>query len=419
MEITRATKRQFAKLLEKYGKTVYDVENACERKVMFLKESARAAQEKIKISYPQDYPWDKGTVIKYKDMYFLIIGREAFESDVYHTSIAIKCNCKWFINGTEYYLVAGELSSPNPRHGTYIDGVNGSISLYTNTSKVMNINDKVFDFGGTYTCNNKFTIDKLTYYYLSRTETDANNWTLSFGNVPTEVEKDTTLQLTAIMDKDNYYIPSDQVTTTYYYTSSDPTVATVDNTGLVSFLKNGTVSISCDCYVRTDEVSLTATGSVTFTVIATGQPYASVEVFAKDLNTSAYTLPIDEDNNYSYSKDYMIVAHYFNSDGVEQSGAVPVSWDIEDTNGENTAVYIEGDDTYGITYTGTIYYDEEMTDYETKTTSITITTNGNKIIMDVAANSNSKALYYNPIKITATYLDGTTVSYTRLPLSSV
>ena len=72
MDITRATKRQFAKLLEKYGKTVHDVENACERKVMFLKETARAAQEKIKISYPQDYPWRKGTVIQYQDMFFLI-----------------------------------------------------------------------------------------------------------------------------------------------------------------------------------------------------------------------------------------------------------------------------------------------------------------------------------------------------------
>lgn len=419
MNITNVTQRRFDKILEREGKTVMDVITGEEHKVIFSRASATNMQDKIKISYAQDCPLTKGSVIEYKNNHYILINQDNIESDVYITSMAIKTNCTWYIDGKYYHLIASELSGATPKFGARTNQVSGTISLYTSKSNMIKTGDCIIDFGGAYKCVNDFTIDNITYYYFGRELMNTSGWTIDFGTDVKEVDEGSQLQLNPTMSKSGWYIPSDSITTTYAFESKNTNVATVDNNGLVSFVGNGSVTITCNGFMKAGDISIFAEGSITFTSIGGASPYATAECFAETGTTEVFDLPITDDQNYGCSKDFRITVHYFNADGSEDKTKFPAIWYFEDTNGENVPYQITDDDTYGVEYTGTVYYDEDMLDYDTATGSITIETFENTITISPPNNNTAKSTYYNPIKVVAEYDDGVTVTYVRTPLSNI
>jgi hypothetical protein len=400
MNIAKVTARQFEKILNKEGKTVIDLADGRNKRIVFKRTSAKNSQEKIVIAYPQEYGWSKGSIIKYKDMYFLIINRDAFESDVYYTSTAIKCNCIWYINDKEYYLVAGDLSSVNPRNGTYIDSTNGSINLYTTKSDMVNEGDKVFDFDGTFECINRFTIDGLTYYYFVKTETNTSGWKVDFGTNKTtySIKDELKYNATLVNSSGKYYMPSKEVNRTVTFTSSNEEVATVDQNGVVTFVSTGDVTISCEITMENAGVIITGTGYQILTIKTPEDTYAKVKIYKKDPYTGEYNREVEASTDVRWGMDYRVESHYYNKNDVEDKSKIP-TWTITDTE-------------YGVIYKiGSITHTYTLNEETTYTSTATITVDGINVFVDVAANGHSKCFYYNPLRFTATYEDGTKVTY--------
>ena len=136
MNLTKVTARQFERILEKQGKIIKDFITGIEYKVLFSKAGATNMQDKIKISYAEECPLAKGSIVEYKNKYYVLINQDNISSDVYCSSIAVKCNDVWDINGDIIPVVCGNLGSYNPKAGTeFTNGKStiGNITIYTSS----------------------------------------------------------------------------------------------------------------------------------------------------------------------------------------------------------------------------------------------------------------------------------------------
>ena len=390
MNITKTTARQFGKILEKQGKVITDVSTNTEYKVIFSKSGANNMQDKIKINYPENYPFGKGTIVEYKNNYYLLINQDNISSDVYCTSVAIKCNCKWNIKGKDYYLVAGELSSPNPKNGTHISTVSGNICLYTKDTGTpfIAIDESVFDFNGTYTCINVFTIDGLTYYYFERELNTVTGWELTWNDPTTifNLEEVTSADCSCKLTSGDISSPSTQ----YNYSVSDESIATIDENGIVTFLTEGSVRVTCS---------------------ARGGVYNSVYTISKDIQiispTSKYANITGESNGTDvdasmplYYKGYTLTSHYYDNNA-EDNNMIPVSWKLVDFRGDEIVLGNDGRISHSVDIGGGQVISGNAT-YSISGNTFTFTPSNVK--------ADNEVWYYSEPTYTVTYADGITAT---------
>lgn len=405
MNLTKVTARQFARILDKQGRIVKDCKTGFEYKVMFSKAGATNMQDKIKISYAEGTPLGKGDIVEYKDNFYILINQDNISSDVYRSSICIKCNCKWNIDGKPYYLVASELTGSNPKFGAVTNEVNGTITLYTTKSNILNINDNIVDFGGAFQCVNKFTIDNLTYYSLTKRLMNTSDWTLELGVENTEVEVGQELQLNPSMKSssgDTWIAPSTDSDISYYYTSTDKDVATVDSNGLITFVGNGSVTINITGLMKVDDMTIWADAGITFTVIAVGIPFATITGV---MDQDGDNVPFETEMPWYY-KEYTLTAHYFNPDGIEENKAV-TRWEVYSTN------YGQ----YNIPSNNQIesLYDIENGNSRIAKAELQFDGNSVHVVPDLNGSTSAKSWAYDPLIFKAYFWDGTFASLSVIP----
>ena len=408
MDIKKATKRQFDKILNRDGKTVYIDETPY--KVLFRKLSARNTEERILVSYPQEYGWHKGIIFRYHDEYWIITNRDAFESEIYFTSCAVKCNCNWNVNGNVYHFVAGDLASPNPKNGALTSSLKGTITVYTTKSDIFNIGDTIWDFGYHFAIVNKFTTDNLTYYYLSAdSECTINNWKIntSLTNnyyVDNEPEINASIYSEAF-DGRTCYLPTNY-DIDWRYVSSDETVARIDNEGHIVFVSDGTVNIDICATIYPENGGILEIPWQTFnlTVYPHNTPYVDFECYVGKMGTALNNTVWNEYNEYvnqgnpvkQYSRIKLIAKYTFNQEIDETK--VPSSWSIKD-NGIHT-------------YTNVNNEDEISLGINTKPCKYKVYISDNELILSPSnAITISDYTPLIPITISVTYSDGTTGSY--------
>lgn len=331
MNITKATARQFEKIIEKQGKVVIDVMTGEEHKVLFSKAGATNMQDKIKISYAEDCPFRKGTLISYKGKYYLLINQDNISSDVYLTSVAIKCNDVWNVNGNIIPVVCGNLGSYNPKAGTvYTNGKStiGNITIYTSSdTKVTEIvpGDINYCCDDFYHIVNKFSIDGLTYLYMQR-ETLTGTDTLQYvdGIYNFNVGEEFQLHIARVMkDADNKVIGRYLQESKYTYTSSNEAVATVTENGVLTINGMGAATIT----VATDDLTLDINiTSVTF-------PYVQLvcdvsdALYGNAYNTGKILLfGSDSENTVEITPTYY-------TSMTETSNSAIKKWEFYDVNG--------------------------------------------------------------------------------------
>lgn len=248
MNSLKISKQQFERMLQLEGRKV--IADNIEYKILVRPISSKTSQESIMIIYAQDdYALGKGSIFEMNGEHFLIVNRRSWDSEYFYTSTAIRCNAHWRVNGQDYYLVCGDLSSPNPGHGSRISEVNGNISMYTGLSYMTYLDTCFYVCGGTYKCVNKFDIDGLTYYYFQR---ELNIPSVNYANV--EINNRNSLQFSSVggtyqlhneikaiygTNNAHYYIPDSFSD----YISTNENVATVDKNGLVTAIGEGTCTI--------------------------------------------------------------------------------------------------------------------------------------------------------------------------------
>jgi len=349
MDIYQVNKHQFDTMLLREGRKVTVVgQEDGDFRFLVRTISSKTAQESITIFYSQDYDVGKGDVFELCGEHFLIINRRSWDSRIFYTSTAIRTNVTWNIEGKDYYLVCGDLSAPNPKHGSLVSTVNGSISLYTKKSNMIFVNESVYDFGGTYNCINKFDIDGLTYYYFSRNIDSTYHYEMKDINGVTSV---TLEEIGAMAQINPQTIYTDSSGTPYrhymlegkiVYSSSDPSIATVDDDGIITAVADGTCTVTATRtitrYVATETDRWTTQSySCDYTVTVNTSsveptPTPSSDYYAKlTYNGTTNTVKVGGSKK-------TITSHVFATDGdVEQEaqdGTWWLTWELSQTNQE-------------------------------------------------------------------------------------
>ena len=249
--IKNFNQRQFNATMKRECITVSDYYDRTKTYDVFFRRSRRGSNSngKVRIYFSQDTPIDIGTTFVLKDKPYVVTSRDGDESDIFYTSIAIKCDTSFTVySNTEHRYVSVPFVTLSDKFtlssNSSISMVSGAVVIYTGDnpySREVEVNESYYNYGGYYKVGNRFFNNGLAYVYMTREAKPEDRYTLSYNGVTSLDMKDaTTYQLSYTAIKND--VPVDSPTLTYV--SSDNTIATVDSNGLMTLLKEGNVTIT-------------------------------------------------------------------------------------------------------------------------------------------------------------------------------
>ena len=249
--IKNFNQRQFNATMKRECITVSDYYDRNKTYDVFFRRSRRGSNSngKVRIYFSQDTPIDIGTMFVLKDDAYVVTSRDGDESDIFYTSIAVKCDTSFtvFYNAEGRYISIPFVTLSDKftlSSNSTISMVSGAVVIYTGDnsySREVELNESYYNYGGYYKVRNTFYNNGLAYVYMTREAKPADRYTLSYNGVTSLDMKDaTTYQLSYTAIKND--VPVDSPTLTYV--SSDNTIATVNDTGLMIMLKEGNVKIT-------------------------------------------------------------------------------------------------------------------------------------------------------------------------------
>ena len=249
--IKNFNQRQFNATMKRECITVSDYYDRTKTYDVFFRRSRRGSNPngKVRIYFSQDTPIDIGTMFVLKDDTYVVTSRDGDESDIFYTSIAVKCDTSFTVySNTEHRYVSIPFVTLSDKFtlssNSTISMISGSVVIYTGDnpySREVEVNENYYNYGGYYEVANTFYNNGLAYVYMTREAKPADRYTLSYNGVTSLDMKDaTTYQLSYTAIKND--VPVDSPTLTYV--SSDNTIATVDGNGLLTLLATGNVTIT-------------------------------------------------------------------------------------------------------------------------------------------------------------------------------
>ena len=262
---TNTTKRLFNRTLNHERIEITNYYTGEFYNVFFRKnDRSTTPQGKVRLFYPVTTNIKIGTIFSlYNKGKYLVVSQDSDENSVYYTSLAIRCDETFKVKHNNTLVsVPFVLSSEvyDISENSTISIIDGSIIAYTGlTEATKDITGTYNVFGGTYEVKNSFIRSGLIYYYLKRTAKETN--TLTYTGA-TELDTSAgTYQLTYDA-KTNGYAVNDPILT---YVTSAPEIATVSDTGMLTLLQAGSVTITAT-WIEKDvecitEVTLTASPS--------------------------------------------------------------------------------------------------------------------------------------------------------------
>ena len=306
-QINKLNQRQFIKVLNKEGIEISDYFSSNTYKVFFRRETrSKSPVSYLRIYYPQDYDIHIGDIFTIKGENYIIYSQDGIESDIYYTSILVKCDVNYEVALQNLPCVLMSDTWTVAR-GT-VSVVSGSIVLYTKTnaySNAIQVNDGYYNFGNYYEVGNKFVNKGLTYIYLEQKVRPNDDYAISYsGQTNFDVDAGT-YQMEFLVTNNNVAItPQPSLT----YSSSDTSVATITNTGLLMMLGAGTTNITAldteHGVSRTVEVTVNALPvSHTFDITHSGANPTVRNGSNKTLTLHSYEDGVEDTETYLVDKN--------------------------------------------------------------------------------------------------------------------
>ena len=249
--IKNCNQRQFDATMKRECITVNDYYDRNKTYNVFFRRSRRGSNPngKVRIYFSQDTPIDIGTTFVLKDKPYVVTSRDGDESDIFYTSIAIKCDTSFTVySNTEHRYISIPFVTLSDKYtlssNSTISMVSGAVVIYTGDnsySRDMEVNSAYYNYGGYYKVRNTFYNNGLAYVYMTREAMPQDKYTLSYNGVTSLNMADaTTYQLSYSATKNDVVVNNPALS----YTSSNDTIATVDSNGLMTLLKEGNVKIT-------------------------------------------------------------------------------------------------------------------------------------------------------------------------------
>ena len=354
--IKNFNQRQFNATMKRECITVSDYYDRTKTYNVFFRRSRRGSNSngKVRIYFSQDTPIDIGTMFVLKNDTYVVTSRDGDESDVFYTSIAVKCDTSFtvFSNAENRYVSIPFVTLSDKftlSSNSTISMISGSVVVYTGDnsySREVELNENYYNYGGYYKVRNTFYNNGLAYVYMTREAKPADRYTLSYNGVTSLDMKDTTTyQLSYTAIKNDVTVDSPTLT----YVSSDNTIATVDGNGLLTLLATGNVTITTtwtDGNNTTCETTIAITNSgvepeptpTTDTVTISGNRKLYWETKRK--YTAKYTDANGNDVSSNYTSVWTITNATFDTSKLTQT-----------VNGNQITLYYSDDNLVGESFT--------------------------------------------------------------------
>lgn len=205
-------------------------------------------QGKVRFYYAQDAEINVGTVFVMKGTTYLVISRDADESDVYYTSLAVKCDTSFTVysNTEKRYVVVPFVATSDKytiSHNSTISMISGSVVIYTGLNdyvREMEISDLYYNFGGYYRLGNYFYNNNIAYLYLEREVGRPDTYSFVYDGLTSLDLSVGTYQLSYTAIKNGNIINNPIIS----YAVSDSNIATVSDTGLLTMIAAGNVTVT-------------------------------------------------------------------------------------------------------------------------------------------------------------------------------
>ena len=296
-----ATEIQYKRTMEREGKILTTYTGGAEFKAFFrINNDNENQRETIVIYYNVTAPVRPGTLVMYGYGVYLALNRETVENDVYYKSTLVKCNgiynenTGWVMNVPFY---SDNMKSSVSVGNNTITMLNGNIEIITeenSLSKNIKIDQKFNEFGRTFKVCNLYSMDGILHIIAEvyANQTPSYKCTVEIDGTPTtSIKPGEMVKLTATA----YINGISNSGATLDWTSSDNTIATVDGTGLVTCVSEGTATITCTWVEQDVKGTATINISNTEPVTPTGYTYTiSGNTNLKNGFSRTYTLTITD-----------------------------------------------------------------------------------------------------------------------------
>ena len=355
--IKNYNKRQFDATMKRECITVSDYYDSTKTYDVFFRRSRRGSNPngKVRIYFSQDTPIDIGTTFVLKDKPYVVTSRDGDESDVFYTSMAVKCDTSFnvFSNAENRYVSIPFVTLSDKftlSSNSTVSMISGAVVIYTGDnpySREVEINESYYNYGGYYKVGNRFFNNGLAYVYMTREAMPTDRYTLSYNGVTSlDMADATTYQLSYTAIKNDVVVNSP----TLSYVSSNDTIATVNDTGLMTLLKEGNVKITA---IWTDGNNITC--ETTIAISNSG--------VVPTPTTGTVTISGRTELKYGISRKY--TATYTDANGNDVSSNYTSVWTITDATFDTSKLTqtVNGNQI-------TLYYDDDNITYETFTLNV-------------------------------------------------
>lgn len=321
LNIYNVNKRQFEATMKREKITVRDYYDNNKNYDVFFRRNNRSntPQGKVRFYYAQGTEINVGTVFVMKGTTYLVISRDADESDVYYTSLAVKCDTSFTVysNTEKRYVVIPFVATSDKytiSHNSTISMISGSVVIYTGLNdyvREMEISDLYYNFGGYYRLGNYFYNNNLAYLYLEREVGRPDTYSFVYDGSTSLDLSAGTYQLTYTAIKNGNIINNPIIS----YAVSDNTIAAVSDTGLLTMIAAGNVTVTA---TWTDGDNITCT--TTITIVDTSDPNPPV-------STGTTVISGNTNLKNGYYRTYSAIFYDSSNSAVDGITAV---WNISD-----------------------------------------------------------------------------------------
>lgn len=279
MNIQNITERQFDKTMQRENVSVIDYFNGTKYDVFFRRNNRSVSPEgKVRLYYKQTSKIEYGTTFTLNGKQYIVINQDADESGYFYSAIAKQCNEIVTLAGNEI-PVAIDKDTFNIQNGSVLNYINGDVTIYAQLNDITSavaVNDVLQAFGNYYKVGNRFIDGRIIYFNLKQTVKPQDNYKITYTGVTSfDLKESNTYQLTYSVTNNGNVVKNPHIS----YESSNVEIATVDENGLMTMLKEGSVDIVASCGG--------ATCTTTMTIANT-----SVPTYTLSITTSSDTIKI-------------------------------------------------------------------------------------------------------------------------------
>jgi hypothetical protein len=301
----------FSDALKREGKVITAYSDNTPYNVIFrTNKDTNQLTDRLTIFYSADSGIHAGQMLTYGNKHFLVLNQETPENNVYYKSDLLETNATINMIGS-----AGEVNMPVYAYDI-ADGlgqqdnvmsiISGNIHIIAEPNSIIKslaISNQFDACGRHWKINNIISKDNIINLYCEVIATTPHTYSVTI-TANDSYHRGESAQLTAVAKQDDTIVNN----ISFVWTSSDISLATVDNTGLVNFLADGNVTITATWE------SQNVTGTKT---IAITEP-------------DTYSLSITADDTYSTSDTPTLTANA-QKNGTADSTAT-ITWNSSDTS---------------------------------------------------------------------------------------